>query len=318
MKKTTIVLLLALFLVSICFIGCKGGGSPADTGPVAEETSFSPEPGMYNYTKEVKLSCKTAGAKIFYTVDGSKPTKESTEYTTPIQVAGHGKKLTIKAIAVLNGKENAVAEAIYTINYGVFPSMTGKIETGDEVELSKVKVGLFFKGSDKGPNAKINPNLSEDNVVGRIFYNNLKAKPGTDVILVPTRLGHVDLKEKTFAIPFPIKPPVRNTKKGTKDWSDGFYPVAWYDNNGNGKLDLKNGGNHALNEINRMATKVVDIKHGKNISCFASFLEQDKLNPKGYQFKYYNVKNKDQYDHLVIDSENNEGFNFKIMTVVDK
>ncbi|MDE5544776.1 MAG: chitobiase/beta-hexosaminidase C-terminal domain-containing protein, partial [Bacteroidales bacterium] len=62
---------------------------------------------------KVTISCATGEAKIYYTVDGSEPTAESTEYTAEISIDS---AMTIKAIAVKEGMENSkVAEAAYTV-----------------------------------------------------------------------------------------------------------------------------------------------------------------------------------------------------------
>ena len=62
---------------------------------------------------EVTLATETEGATIYYTVDGSTPTAESTEYTAPIAIS---EAVTIKAIAVKAGmNDSAVLSAAYTV-----------------------------------------------------------------------------------------------------------------------------------------------------------------------------------------------------------
>ncbi len=78
--------------------------------------TFSPAAGTYNSDQNVTLSCATSGATIYYTTDGSTPTTSSTVYNGAIALNGEG-TTTIKAFAVKDGNNSAVAEATYTIAY---------------------------------------------------------------------------------------------------------------------------------------------------------------------------------------------------------
>ena len=84
------------------------GGTPTCYAP-----TFSPAAGTYFSAQSVEISTTTEGATIYYTVDGSDPTGESTAYTEAITVS---KTTTIKAIAVRDGYNNSsVASATYKI-----------------------------------------------------------------------------------------------------------------------------------------------------------------------------------------------------------
>ena len=85
-----------------------------DALPVAASPTFSPVAGTYMTEQNVAISCETEGATIYYTIDGTDPTEESTVYSAPITVS---ETTTIKAMAVASGYDNsAIAEATYTIN----------------------------------------------------------------------------------------------------------------------------------------------------------------------------------------------------------
>ena len=78
--------------------------------------TFTPEAGTYFEAQSVAISCNTADAVIYYTLDGSDPTENSSVYSEPITV---DENLTIKAIAMKEGYENSnIAEAEYTIIIG--------------------------------------------------------------------------------------------------------------------------------------------------------------------------------------------------------
>ena len=77
---------------------------------------ISPEGGTYYDPITVSITCMTAGAKIYYTTNGSDPTTSSTQYTAPFTVSSN---TTVKAIAAKDGDVTAVATAEY-----VFASAT--------------------------------------------------------------------------------------------------------------------------------------------------------------------------------------------------
>ena len=81
---------------------------PAGTAvEVVAAPVFSPVGGAYTTAQSVAITTMTEGATIYYTLDGSVPTEESTVYTTPISVEG---ALTIKAIAMKEGMNNSPVE----------------------------------------------------------------------------------------------------------------------------------------------------------------------------------------------------------------
>ena len=85
------------------------------TEPVVEPIEapvFNPAAGEVEKGTKVSIVCATEGAVIYYTVDGTEPTAESTEYKDEIAI---NEDMTIKAIAVKGEAKSEVAEAAYTI-----------------------------------------------------------------------------------------------------------------------------------------------------------------------------------------------------------
>lgn len=81
--------------------------------PVAEIPTFNPVAGTYYGTQNVTISSATAGANIFYTLNGDTPTDQSTPYTAPIAIS---QTTTVKAIAYASGHlPSSVATAAYVI-----------------------------------------------------------------------------------------------------------------------------------------------------------------------------------------------------------
>ena len=83
--------------------------------PVVETVAtptFSVAAGEVAEGTKVSIACETEGAVIYYTVDNSEPTAESTEYKEAITI---DKAMTVKAIAVKGEAKSEVATAAYTV-----------------------------------------------------------------------------------------------------------------------------------------------------------------------------------------------------------
>ncbi len=88
--------------VSFYFFGLSNVATP----------TFSVATGRYTEPVSVQISCETEGAAIYYTLDGTIPTEQSTAYTTPIDIS---ETTTLTAIAIANGERSSVAKATYRI-----------------------------------------------------------------------------------------------------------------------------------------------------------------------------------------------------------
>ena len=116
-----------------------GTVTPPDPDRV-EDPAFSPMAGTYTNSVNVKLSCSTTGASIYYTLDGTEPSVNSTLYTTDgINLT---ETTTIKAVAYLDGMYSTTTTATYVIETGGDePPVDG------EIALNNTFFGVNWTGS---------------------------------------------------------------------------------------------------------------------------------------------------------------------------
>jgi len=112
--------------------------------PAATPT-FSVPQGSYTTIQTVSISDTTAGAIIYYTLDGSPPTINSTKYAGPITVSSTE---TIKAIAAGNGfSASAVASATYTVNLPAAATPTFSLAGGAYSTVKSVSISDTTTGA---------------------------------------------------------------------------------------------------------------------------------------------------------------------------
>ncbi|MVF13150.1 hypothetical protein FT643_13495 [Ketobacter sp. MCCC 1A13808] len=122
--KYVFILVCVVFGVSACDNfelverGQNAGADRGSSNPPAQETvgtpTFNPVAGTVASGTSVAISTTTAGATLYYTLDGSEPGVNSTEYNSPVAL-GDGNR-TLKAIGVLEGyQDSTVASADYTV-----------------------------------------------------------------------------------------------------------------------------------------------------------------------------------------------------------
>ncbi|HSK77539.1 MAG TPA: DUF1800 family protein [Thermoanaerobaculia bacterium] len=108
----------------------RGSQGPADSAPAESKKAaaavpvFSPPPGTYTAPVTVTVTTATAGATIYYTTDGSSPTRKTRPlYRGPIELTA---TTTVKAFAFKKGlKASAVTTGIYKVNAPPPPSEAG-------------------------------------------------------------------------------------------------------------------------------------------------------------------------------------------------
>ena len=108
------------------------------SGQTATPTA-SPDAGAVSSGSQVTLACETEGAQIYYTLDGSDPSDESTLYENAIEIT---EAVTIKAKAYAEGMTPSdVLTAAYTIQSTktATPAATpaaGEVASGTTVALT--------------------------------------------------------------------------------------------------------------------------------------------------------------------------------------
>jgi len=130
------------------------------TGASGKEVVATPEfsvaAGAVAEGTEVKITCATEGATIYYTVDGTAPTAASTVYSAPVVI---NEALTLKAIAVKEGMDDSgIATAEYTIK--VVGPITGTEAMFNFAEPTTLDPA-YTVPSDLGQSGAVAENLSD-------------------------------------------------------------------------------------------------------------------------------------------------------------
>ena len=113
-RSTTLIV---IFVSSALLYGC-GGASASSIGtptPTTAAPTVSTTPAQ-STAVIVSLASATAGATIYYTVDGSAPSATSQRYEAPFLVASN---LTVKAIAAASGVNSTVTTQTFSPTRGV-------------------------------------------------------------------------------------------------------------------------------------------------------------------------------------------------------
>lgn len=91
----------------------SGSGSGSETPTVAAPVISGTTP--FAESTSATISCATAGASIYYTVDGSTPTSASTAYSEALTITD---TTTVKAVAVKDGVSSSVTTKVFTKGEG--------------------------------------------------------------------------------------------------------------------------------------------------------------------------------------------------------
>jgi Chitobiase/beta-hexosaminidase C-terminal domain len=118
----------------------------SQSGSVTQTPVFSPVGGSFSSAQQVTLSDGTAGAVIYYTIDGSVPTTSSAVYSSPISVDSGS--VTINALAQAPGfSASSVGSATYTIQLASTATPTFSPGTGTYTSAQSVTISDTTPGS---------------------------------------------------------------------------------------------------------------------------------------------------------------------------
>ncbi len=192
---------------------------------VKEPTSNEKRSDVPKGTK-ITLTSATEGAKIYYTLDGTDPTAESTEYKEPFSLGDEEKTITIKAIAIKGEFKSNIAVFEYTVKDAsaliAVPEATvkaGTVEKGTEVKLNCATEGaeIYYTTDGTIPTVK-----SEFLYRGQVIVIN----ETTTIKAIAAKGGNVSA---VVSFEYTVEPEIidpETVEKPTSDRPDGVVPVG--------------------------------------------------------------------------------------------
>ena len=179
------------------------------TGTVPQP-KFSMASGSYGPAQSVAIQTDKPGDSIYYTTDGSLPSRLSSVYSTPISVA---RSVTIKAIAVRSGwADSAVASVEYVINgkasAPLFSVAPGAYGPGQMVSLSTSTFGAIIRYTVDG---------STPTVSSTIYLDPITVANSQTIKAITTRANFLDsdVSIGDYVINGSVVPPMANVPPGT-------------------------------------------------------------------------------------------------------
>ena len=167
---------------------------------------LSPKPASYTSTQSVTISDSTAGANIYFTIDGTTPSTSSNLYGGPIAVSSTE---TIKALAAASGYSNSgVATGLYTIAAmaPVFSPKAGTYTASQSVFMTDATAGALIYYTTDGTT----PSTSSTLYTGPIT---VATTQGVKAVAVATGYGNSAVTSAAYIIAVPT--PVFSPKAGT-------------------------------------------------------------------------------------------------------
>ena len=163
--------------------------------------TFSPAAGTYGSTQSVSLSCGTAGATIYYTTDGTEPTRSSTAYSSAISVSVN---TTIKAKAFKRGMHaSETASATYNIRCATpsFSPVAGTYSSTQNVSLScaTASATIYYTTDGSDPNESSSVYSSAISVSVNTTIKAIAVKSGMANSTIGTATFNIRCAQPTFS-----------------------------------------------------------------------------------------------------------------------
>ena len=186
------------FLQAIAVAPGKAASAVASAGYVislkaAPTPTFNPTGGTYPGAQQVTISDSLSGANIYYTLDGSTPTANSTLYTGPVTIS---QSSTLNAVAIATGYANSgVATAAYIIQgASLVPTVSSLSPTSAPADGAAFTLTVNGTNFDSGSTVKWGSTALATTYVSATKLTaavpaNLIATAGSVVITVTTSAG---------------------------------------------------------------------------------------------------------------------------------
>ena len=170
------------------------------TVPTVATPTFSVSAGTYTTAQTVTISDKTAGAAIYYTLDGTTPTSQSPKYTSPLTVS---QTTTIRAIAEATGYANsAVASATYTIKLPLTAAPTFSPAVGTYTTIQTIAL----TDATKGASIYYTLNGTTPSTASTLYTTPLALSQTTTIKAVAAATGYANsiVASATYTINLPV------------------------------------------------------------------------------------------------------------------